>query len=422
MTGFLEATATWLPGSIAMGCLILCSGFFSASETAFFYLTHDQIRDFGNGSMRQRVVSRLMSNPDRLLSAVLFWNLLINLMYFAVSVVVVHRLSNAGLNLAGGAFGIVSLLFMILAGEVVPKSTAVVFRTQLAPLAAVPLAASVRLLDSILPRMEALSAAARRWLWPDLEHEPVLSTSDLEQAIEASRGSAEVGVAEQHVLRNVLELSDVKAEELMRPRGMYASIEAPVTQAALGQVEPRTDVVAVIDPGHERVVGAIAIDALVGPVSDRIGSLVEDVVTVPWCGSLISTLQLMRKEYARVAVVVSEYDLPVGIITYSDIMDAILLPQTGRTKRLLKREPVVQVGPDRFEVEGITTLRYLNKRVGLDHDSELDASLTVAGLLQDELHEVPTTGKSCLWKGWKLTVIDAPKQGHIRAALTKEPR
>lgn len=419
MDGFLEATSAWLPGSVAMACLVVGSGFFSSSETAFFYLTHDQIRKFGSGNMRQRMVAKLMSNPDRLLSAVLFWNLMINLMYFAVSVIVVHRLSEKGLQLAAGVFGIVSLLFMILVGEVLPKSTAVVFRNQVAPLAAIPLAAAVRVLDPILPRLESMSRSIRRWLWPNLEHEGVLSVLDLEHAIDASKTTADVGPVEQHVLQNLLELSNFKAEELMRPRGMYPAIVEPIDKAMLDQVEPGADVVIVMDHGQEKVTGAITMDAIIGPRLDPV-AMVEPVVTVPWCATLTSALQLMRKQYARVAVVVSEYDLPVGIITYSDILDCILLPQTGRTKRLLKREPVVEVRPGQFEVEGITTLRYLNKRLGLDYDADLDASLTVAGLLQEELHELPTLDMKCSWKGWQVRVIKAAEHGRMKALLTQE--
>ena len=210
-----------------MACLVLCSGFFSASETAFFYLTHEQIREFGSGNLRQRLVARLMSNPDRLLSAVLFWNLMINLMYFAVSVIVVHRLSNANQTMAAGLFSVISLMFMILVGEVVPKSTAVVFRRTLAPLAAIPLSAAVRLLDFAVPKLEAIARSIRKWLWPDLQREPVLSIQDMEHAIDVSQQGTDVGVAEQAVLQNIIELSDLKAEELMRPRGMYVRLSQP---------------------------------------------------------------------------------------------------------------------------------------------------------------------------------------------------
>ena len=292
--------------------------------------------------------------------------------------------------------------------------------TKLAPLAAIPLAAAVRVLDAILPTLDNLSRSIRHWLWPKLEDEAVLSISDLEHAIQASETADDVGVAEQYVLRNILELSDVKAEELMRPRGMFETATEPIESDLFDHVPPDTDVVAVMDETHERVVGAIAMNSIVGPLPQNPASLVERVVTVPWCGSLISTLNHMRKAYSRVAVVVSEYDLPVGIITYNDLMDAILVPETGRTKRLLKREPVVEVRPGCFEVEGITTLRYLSKRLGLDHDPQVDASLTVAGLLQDELHQQPEVDQSCEWKGWQVKVIDATAPGQLKAELSRE--
>lgn len=419
MSGFLEATSAWLPGTIAMACLVLCSGFFSASETAFFYLTHEQIREFGGGNLRQRMVARLMSNPDRLLSAVLFWNLMINLMYFAVSVIVVHRLSNVGQNMSAGVFGVVSLMFMILVGEVVPKSTAVVFRRTLAPMAAIPLAAAIRPLDFAVPKLEGIASAVRTWLWPDLLREPVLTIQDMEHAIDVSQKGQDVGIAEQAVLQNIIELSDLKAEELMRPRGMYVSLNQPVTLDALSKVETGTDVIIVTGEHQERVVGAIMVDAMMGTIPKSGESLIENIVVVPWCCSLTSTLRQMREKYSRVAVVVSEHDLPVGIITYNDVMDTILLPQTGRTKRLLRREPVVEIAPEEYEVEGITTLRYLNKRLNLTPDPELDASLTVAGLLQEELHELPTVDKCCRWKGWTVCVIEASKQGHLKARLAR---
>lgn len=401
-----------------MGVLVLGSGFFSSSETAFFYLTHEQIRDFGSGNFRQRMVASLMRNPDRLLSAVLFWNLLINLMYFAASVVVVHRLSNADQNAAAGIFGVVSLALMILLGEVLPKSIAVVFRTTVAPLAAVPLAAAVRVLRPVLPRLDRIATNVRQWLWSDLQHEPVLSAEDLEHAVEASEDEVDVGVAEQHVLRNVLELSEVTAEELMRPRGMYFSISEPVTVEALDAVEAGTDCVIVTDPGGENVMGAISMHSLVGPRPANAEELVSEVVYVPWCASLTTTLRALREKYAEIAIVVSEYDLPVGVITNHDVMDALLLSQPGRTKRLLKRDPVVEVRGGEFEVEGITTLRYLNRRLGLDYDPEVDASLTVAGLMHEVSGELPSENQTCEWKGYLLRVIETDGLGQVKVLMT----
>ena len=99
MSEFADSFHIWLPGTLLMLALMLFSAFFSASETAFFFLSREQIRRFSSGNSRQRMVSALMADPDRLLTAVLFWNLVINLAYFSVGIVVMHKLNDGGYTL-----------------------------------------------------------------------------------------------------------------------------------------------------------------------------------------------------------------------------------------------------------------------------------------------------------------------------------
>ena len=122
MNTIIESAAIWLPGTGIMLMLIGGSAFFSSSETAFFFLSHDQIRTFATKSGRLKLVAELMENPDRLLTGILFWNLLINLSYFSVGLVVVSRLSTNGSPSSPAVFGILSLVAMIVCGEVLPKS------------------------------------------------------------------------------------------------------------------------------------------------------------------------------------------------------------------------------------------------------------------------------------------------------------
>ena len=51
----------WLPEMTAMFCLILASGFFSACETALFYLSRDDLRGFRAGSPGERAAAALLS-------------------------------------------------------------------------------------------------------------------------------------------------------------------------------------------------------------------------------------------------------------------------------------------------------------------------------------------------------------------------
>ena len=183
MTEFLDSMKIWLPGALVMLTLILCSGFFSASETAFFFLTREQIRRFGQGNLRQRTVAGLLANPDRLLTAVLFWNLVINLGYFSVGIVVMQQLTAKSFHMVAACLAVFNLVGMIVFGEVLPKSLAVVFRQQISSLAGLPLAAAVRILDPFIPTLDRIARVLRRSFWPQVKHEAHLQAKDLEKAI-----------------------------------------------------------------------------------------------------------------------------------------------------------------------------------------------------------------------------------------------
>jgi len=77
-----------LPGLLAMLLLLLCSAFFSASEAALFSLRRAARRELSKGGRSAQAVARLLDDPDRLLTAVLFWNLLINLSIFTIGSII----------------------------------------------------------------------------------------------------------------------------------------------------------------------------------------------------------------------------------------------------------------------------------------------------------------------------------------------
>jgi putative hemolysin len=417
MTEFSELAPLWWPGMLAMGCLILASGFFSASETALFYLTRDQIRNFGSGKPRQQMVAALLSDPDRLLTAVLFWNLVINLSYFAISVVIAHRLSAAGQNAAAGLYGLMSLFSMILLGEVCPKSFAVAFRVKLAPLVSWPLAIAVRTLDPIIPILGQIARMLRRTFWPDIQPEPYLRPEDLEQAVETNSATSKTVVKfERDILHNILDLSEIKAEEVMRPRGLFTVAKRPVNLQQLNGELPEIDYVVIQDEG-EVVSKSIALGNLSFFANDDLESTAENVAHVPWCADLAHVLQLMRDRFVNVAVVVNEYGESIGIVTYDDVIDTIILPQASRTRRVLGREPVLEVDSGRYHVDGITTLRYLGKRLDTEFDPGPDNLMTVAGLLHEQLERIPDIGDECVWHGHSFRVISVNKKGGLRAMV-----
>ncbi len=385
-----------------------------------FYLSHDELRTFRTGRTRERIVAQLLSEPDRLLTAVLFWNLIINLTYFALSIIVAHQLADAGDRTAAGAFGVVSVFGIILLGEVLPKSFAVVFRRSLARTVSFPLAASVRVLDPILPMLARLTRVARRTFWPHIRQEPYLDAEDLERAVEASKLSEEIIRQERLLLHNILDLSEIPVEEVMRPRGTYFSAPSPLSLSAFHGEVPPGDYVAIQGEDADEIQGAVSLASFSHLPEHQLDEAAEAVPCVPWCANLAYTLQLLREQYAGMGAVVNEYGETIGIVLAEDILDTVLLAQPSRARRLLEREPVLEVSPGKYHVEGITTLRYLCKRLGMEYDPDEEDFVTVVGMMHEEFEHLPAVGDACHWRGYQVKVIDVISRGRVRVMLSKE--
>ena len=420
MWELLPPAHLWLPAMLAMLCLMLASGFFSACETALFYLSRDELRAFRVGGSNERIAAALLSDPERLMTGLLFWNLLVNLCYFAVSIVMAQRLVAAGETAFAAVSGLITVSAITLFGEVAPKSAAVVFRRTIATACAWPLAFAVRLLDPIIPVLQRISLLVRRTFWPNVEAEPYLHAEDLERAVENSELGEAAVQQEREVLHSILDLSEMTVEEIMRPRGTYVSLPPPIHLADLRREVPPGDYLLVQNPETEDIEGAIALANLATLPEQHLERVAEEVVHVPWCATLAYTLQLMREKLTSVASVVTEFGETMGVVLYEDLVDTVLVPEMGRTKRLLEREPVLEVAPGQYHVEGLTTLRYLCRRLGIEHEPGSDGVITVAGMLHDELEHIPVVGDECSWRGFRFQVIEVSKRTQLRAAVFKE--
>ena len=422
MSELAESVSIWLPGVVAMLALILLSAFFSASETAFFFLSRDEIRSFGKGTGRERMVAALMAQPDRLLTAILFWNLLINLAYFSVGLVTMHKLSHGGHNRVAAALGILNLVGIIAVGEVLPKSVAVAFRQKLSPLVSWPLAATAALLDPIIPVLGQVALSLRRAFWPNVKHESHLNPKDLEHAIDASAAIGnDMSDIEQQVLHNVLDLSEIRVEEVMRPRSHCLIVGPDDSFETLVPSIQNVDYLLIQDPNDDHVSRAVALGGISSVENRRFRQFAESVIYVPWCASLSYALSELQRHYCGVAVVVHELGEMVGVVTYEDILETMLTESPSRTRRIMRREPMITIGPNRFHADGLVTLRYLASQLRADFDPDEDGQFTINGLIHDELERFGVVGDVVIWKNWKLTVIETAARGKVRVLIEQIP-
>ena len=392
----------------AMLFLAAASAFFSCSEAALFSLQSDDRRTLRNGATAGQVAIRLLDLPDRLLMAILFWNLIINVVYFALASVISIQLERQGQRAEAGLVALVALLAIILLSEMIPKTVGVLMPRVFAQLVSLPLTVAVRLFDPIAPFFSTINKAVRRVFFPGFQAEPYLSLRDLEQAITVSTADEELASLERLALQNIVLLSDQRADELMRPRKQYQSFSPPVNLEDLGGRPTRSGYVMVTEPDSEEITGAIALSYLPTVPRHHLEKFAKPVIYVPWCATAAAVFEELQSQQQEVAAIVNELGETIGIVTLEDLLQNVFADQGSRSARLLETSPIEQLGDNLWQVTGMATLR----RLGREFKVSLPPmkSTTVAGVVQELLHRLPVAGDRVEWHTFSFHVIEAEPQ------------
>lgn len=405
------------PHLIAMAVLLASSAFFSCSEAALFYLSHRDRRAMRAAGGPQRLAVSLLDNPDRLLTAVLFWNLCVNIAYFTVASLVSLRLEREGRATEAGLAAGASLLVIIFFSEMLPKNIAVLLTRPIATLLGVPLSMAVRLIDPILPGLHTANIIARRIVFPRIKPEPYLEIEDIERAVALSTPDPNMLVREEATLQNIVSLSDLRVEEIMRPRTQYLAFRPPVGLADLkGKITP-SGYLLVTEPDSDDIVSAIGLRNISEMPTEHLEHYAERVVYIPWSATVARTLQEMRRRDQEVAAVINEFGETIGIVTLDDILDTLFHEEGSRSARLLARASISPQPDGTWHVTGMTGLRRLGRRFRVELPPT--KSITVGGLMQELLQRVPAEGDSVEWAGLRFRVLDASTQGTVVVELSE---
>ena len=400
---------SWLaeawPWLLSMGVLIFFSALFSGSEAALFSLHPRGRRQVARSGAAGKVASALLDDPERLLSAILFWNLLINMIYFAIAAIIGGRLESDPSMGSSRAilFTIASLLTIIFCSEMLPKSVAVLAPVKLSILVGPPLSLAVHVVSPVLPLVKASNLAAGRLIWPTFEPEPTIELSDIERAIELGTDDAALLQRERLALRGLVEMAETRVGEVMRPRSKLLLCPAPGDRAALSRGVPPGGYLMLTDNDGRNITATIGVRMLRPNLMDNFRDAAEPVIYVPWSALVSQVLDQLNKEDVSVAVVVNEFGESIGALSIEDILRRVLAPRLGE-EGSDRPDEIVAVGRDHYRVLGSLSLRVLAKRLDVDQPDETVA--TVAGFIQRHNERLPRTGDTAPFDRFELVVTD----------------
>ncbi|MCC6405948.1 MAG: HlyC/CorC family transporter [Planctomycetes bacterium] len=373
--------------------LLACSAIASASETALFSLSDKDRRKAGER------VEALMRDPRALLIAILFTNLLVNVMFFAFA-------SNVDVGEEGWkelVRDLVTVFAVLTIGEVLPKTLALRARIPLARVAAVPFGALTAALRPLIRLVAWAIEVAYRALGEAGREEAGIRSEDLEKALEKSVERGLLHDSEAEILSGIVGLQNVRVREIMTPRvdmlflDLNAADRRSIVEKALERKEPW---ILVVDEHPDKVLGRVRLRDLVKDPGRPLEEILTPVRFVPEVASALAALHDLRDSHVAQAVAVDEWGGTAGLVTLENIMEEVVgdLRVEGETPE----RAVVPLGPGHFRVVGDLPIREWNEHFGRRVvATEFE---TVAGLVGALLGRIPRVGDEVRSGGLVLAV------------------
>ncbi len=338
---------------VSMALLLFCSGFFSGTESALFSLSRNQIRHLRDeGRHVESVLSLLVENPSGLLVAILFGNLVVNILFFSISAVVGFQIAEQYGDWWQAVVGVVVLLLVILAGEVLPKAIGISYPERVARLNAVPLLGWFhflgpvrRMLEIIVARMEPEGASDHR-----------LDAGELKMLIETTHHDPSFGHQEKAIVEDIVTLPEIRVRELMVPRvrQWFRPAGAFAGDALAEAAEQEIELFPIYEGNEDNVVGVVETRDLFVSANTRcpLSDFARPVRFVPETKRADQMLQEFLDEDLRMVCVVDEYGGLAGTVCLADLLEEVV----GEFDAMEAAE-VEQLGESTYRLQGSLGIR-----------------------------------------------------------------
>jgi putative hemolysin len=399
--------------------LAACSAFFSGSETAFFNITQRQIKQFEISPVRlQRLTAHLLHRPGHLLNCLLFGNMMVNVLFYAVSSVLVAHLGHAwGLGAATVA-AFATFLALVLLGEILPKSLTYSGARSLAVAAALPAFLIVRILGPITSVFRILFLEpVLRIFFGSARLPRVTTLAEFRALVDLSRRRGLIGADENRLLGEVVELSLLKVRHVMQPRVdmIVCDLAEPPAAARNSMQQHHLTKIPVYAGNVDNVIGVVALRQLFLKPGVPLDRLVQPVQFVPEQKTVESLLEFFRKTETDMAVVVDEYGGIAGSVRLEDIAEELF----GRIETPPSLEPITLLGPFQYRLAGDLAIHDWAEVLGIDLE-ETRVS-TIGGLVTALVGKIPKKGDTAYIGNLKFTVERVRRHRIETVVLSLEP-
>lgn len=376
--------------------LVLLSAFFSSAETALMTANKVKMKALSDeGNKRAGLVLKICEDTQRMLSAILIGNNIVNLSASALMTIYVTDRFKVSYAVSIGT-GILTLVVLII-GEIIPKTVATAHAETISLLYARIILCLITAVTPISFIINGIATGILKLLRIDTSSRQAMTENELKTYVDVSHEDGVIETGEKQIIYNVFDFSDAVAKDIMIPRIDMSCVSSEASYDEVMKIfkeEMYTRIPVYEGNEQDNIIGLINIKDLI-LIEDTDNFKISDNLRKAYYTyefkKTADLLMEMRERSHNVAFVLSEYGTCVGMITLEDLLEEIV----GEIRDEYDSDEaqlIKDLGGNRYLVEGNMKLDDINDALGTELDSEDYDS--IGGLMIENLDRLPGYGET----------------------------
>ena len=313
---------------VVMMILVLLSGYFSATETAFSSLNKIKIKALldkdGKRNKKAELVLKLSEDYNTLISSILIGNNIVNISLASLGTVFFMQLNpENGASISTAVVTVIVLIF----GEISPKSIAKDCPERFAMFSA----PYINIFITVLTPINFLFT-----LWKQLlskifriEDDNKISSEELIMMVEEVEQDGNLDEEDSEIIKNAIEFTECTVESILTHRVDLAAVSVGMSNEEIAELftESQFSRILVYENSIDNIIGVIHMkDFYTG--SGMTDKAIRDIMTTPVfvqkSEKVNDLLKLLQKHKSHIAVVIDEFGGTLGIVTMEDILEELV--------------------------------------------------------------------------------------------------
>ena len=414
---------------------ILINAFFAMSEIAIVQSSKPLLKQMArNGSKRAQAALDLIDDTGRALSTVQVGITLVGILAGAYGgATIAENITPFFAAIpfidqwAGQiAFFIVVVLITYLSvviGELVPKQYALAHPEKLALFASYPMLLASKIGGPIVWIFNKSADLLLKLLGVEKNDRGNVTQDEVHAILSEGAESGVIEPAEYDMMRRIIALDDREVKTIMTPRFDVVTIDITDDLEKIRKIIHQSghSRYPIVENSLDNVIGlATAREILEAALEDRPFDLSSVILDLPHLSDNTpchKVLELFKNDPVNFALVVDEYGTIEGIVTASDILEAIVGSVASNYED--NQHNIVQRDNGSWLVDGLTVTDEVVLTIGVEGLDDEDMYTTLAGFILHKMGKTPDIGESFEALGHKFEIMDLDGRRIDKVLITK---